>query len=59
MNTLYTIKSVNVGPREYFVVFDVSSDTSSHLFASFKEAFDALAKAFEQAGDAPVNARNI
>ena len=55
---LYTIKTLQLGSREYFAVFDNESDTSSRLFASFKDAFNALAKAQENE-DEGVNARNI
>lgn len=56
---VYQIKQITLG-KTYYAIFDNVSDTSSRLFASWSDAWDAMAKAV---GDAPegsqVFARNI
>lgn len=38
----YEIKSLAVGPKIYYVIFDEVNDTSSHLFATKEEAEKAV-----------------
>ena len=56
----YEIKSLDLGGSTYYAIFDNTSRPSSRLFASWSDAWDAMAKAV---GDAPegtqVFARNI
>ena len=56
---VYRIVKIELA-KTYYVILDNVSDTSSRLFASWSDAWDAMAKAV---GDAPegtqVFARNI
>lgn len=38
----YEIKTLAVGPKIYYVIFDNVNDTSSHLFATKEEAKKAI-----------------
>ena len=56
---VYQIKQITLG-KTYYAIFDNVSDTSSRLFASWSDAWDAMAKAVGDApDDAQVFARNI
>ena len=46
----YEIKKVDCLKKAYFVVFDNINDTSSRLFESYADAFEAMMKAV---GSAP------
>lgn len=45
----YEIKQVKVGPKMYYAVFDNDSDTSSRLFKSYMDAWDAMVRAINEA----------
>ena len=56
----YEIKPIQMGRKTYFAVFDNESDTSSRLFKSYMDAWDAMVRAVNQApDDEPPHARNI
>lgn len=56
----YEIAPVQIGQTTYYAVFDNQSDTSSPLFMSWSDAWDALSdRVIDAPDDEPVFARDI
>ena len=56
-NRVFFIDPMFVGRTRFWAIFEQGDHTSSHLFATFEEAFDALGSALEN--DPEISVSNI
>ena len=56
-NRVFSIDFLFAGQSKFYVIMEQGDPTSSHLFGSFEEAFDALAGALED--DPEIKVSNI
>jgi len=54
---MFSIDPLFVGRTRFWAIFEHGDHTSSHLFATFEEAFDALSVALED--DPEISVSNI
>ena len=54
---MFSIDPLFVGRTRFWAIFEQGDRTSSHLFATFEEAFDALGSALEN--DPEISVSNI
>lgn len=56
-NRMFSIDPLFVGRTRFWAIFEQGDHTSSHLFATFEEAFDALSVALDD--DPEISVSNI
>ena len=56
-NRMFSIDPLFVGQTRFWAIFEQGDHTSSHLFATFEEAFNALGSALED--DPEISVSNI
>ena len=56
-NRMFSIDPLFVGRTRFWAIFEHGDHTSSHLFATFEEAFNALSVALED--DPEISVSNI
>jgi len=56
-NRMFSIDALFVGRTKYYAIFEHGDHTSSHLFGSYEDAFEALAGALE--ADPEISVSNI
>ena len=56
-NRMFSIDPLFVGRTRFWAIFEQGDHTSSHLFGSYEDAFDALGSALEN--DPEISVSNI
>lgn len=54
-NRMFFINALFVGRTKYYAIFEQGDHTSSHLFGSYEDAFNALGIALEIDPEMPVS----